>query len=124
MSASTLVPLIPDILKLFKSGKSPEEIASELNSLMRGYEAELQSGDGYTRRARPTLIYVCITVIVNDWIIRPYVNLFADQDIPILLTETNFKLMIALLTALGLARSVMDKQGKWMERLADRMFKK
>lgn len=123
MSVALTAGLVKQVIDLFKSGKSPEEIQKETQPIIEGYTAELASGDKYTRRARPTLIYVCIFIIINDWIIRPYINLFFEQNMPLLLTEQNFSLMIALLSALGLARSVLDKQGKWVERLAGRLFK-
>ena len=125
MEVSALTPVLVDkLFGLFKSGQTPEQAAKEAEPIIEGYKAELQHGNAYTKAARPTAIYLCILMMFNDFIARPYINAFGGLDRPMALTEQNFRLMILFLTALGLARSVMDKQGKWMEKIAERIFKK
>jgi hypothetical protein len=119
-----LIPLITSIFSAVKAGKETVDeitndpnVRNEMVMVQTAYANELQSGDGYTRRARPTLIYLIILLVFNDLFLRPYVNLFFNVDVPELLTEDKFRLLIMLASALGIARSVFDKQGKWLEKL-------
>jgi len=136
-----MISLITTIFDLVKSGKSTidevmkdPKINAEMDNLTRVIEAEQQHGDSFTKRARPTAIYMCIFIMFNDFVLVDYINMFFDfgtktiindqgnaieitKELPHLLTDEKYKLMIGFLTALGLARSVMDKQGNWLQQL-------
>jgi hypothetical protein len=123
-----IIPLITSIFSAVKAGKETvdeitkdPDVQAEMNNVQTAYANELQSGDNYTRRARPTLIYLIILLVFNDLFLRPYVNALFAIGIPVLLTEDKFRLLIMLASALGIARSVFDKQGKWLEKLLSKV---
>jgi len=100
------------------------KVQREMYLVEASYTNELKHGNGYTKAARPTAMYLVILIVANDMLFRPYVNLWVAEDIPVLLTEGKFKLLIGFLTALGLARSVFDKQGEWIREALETIIKK
>lgn len=59
-----------------------QTIRTELTTKERIMVAELQSGDNYTRRARPTLVYFGMVVIALNYVVLPWVGYFTDGLIP------------------------------------------
>ena len=57
-------------------------IRTELQSKERIMVAELQSGDSYTRRARPTMAYFGMVVILLNYIILPWAGYFLKEGVP------------------------------------------
>lgn len=81
----------------------------------RQVEAETTNGNAFTRCARPALIYVAVLALANDLLIAPYMELWAGKSV-VILSEQKFGQLMAMLSALGLARSVFDKQGSWLSK--------
>lgn len=52
--------------------KLAEFQAREIESASANIRAEVQSGDAFTSRARPSFLYACIAVVVNNWIVLPW----------------------------------------------------
>ncbi len=121
-----LTTLITTIFSLIKSGKetvddvlADPDMKNQISNVENAYKNELQYGNLYTKAARPTAIYLCLFIIFNDFILVPYINTFFSliHPLPYLLSESKFKMLMGFLTALGLARSVLDKQGNWLTQL-------
>jgi len=53
-------------------------VRTELATKEKIMVAELQSGDNYTRRARPTLAYFGMLVILVNYVVLPWVSAFTD----------------------------------------------
>lgn len=85
------------------------------DNLRAQIEAESVHGNAFTRSARPALIYVAVLALANDLLVAPYMELWAGKSV-VILTEAKFGQLMAMLSALGLARSVFDKQGPWLRR--------
>ena len=124
-----MLSLVSTIFDLVKNGKSTVDeimndpkVKEESDALVKVIETEQKHGNAYTKAARPTAIYLCLFIMFNDFVLREYINLFVEpgNEIPVLLTEAKFKMLMGFLTALGLARSVLDKQGNWLQRLFNR----
>lgn len=62
-----------------------QTIRTELVTKERIMVAELQSGDNYTRRARPTLVYFGMLVIALNYVVLPWAGFFTDGAMPPLL---------------------------------------
>jgi len=54
----------------------------EMQSKERVIVADLQQGDSYTKRARPTVVYAGLVILVINHIILPWVAHFMGQEIP------------------------------------------
>jgi hypothetical protein len=59
-----------------------ETIRAELQAKERVLVAELQQGDSYTKRARPTVVYAGLVFIFFNYVLVPTVQSFAP-DVPI-----------------------------------------
>jgi len=57
-------------------------IRSELQLKERVMVAELQSGDSYTRRARPTMAYFGMLIILLNYLILPWMGYFLKDGVP------------------------------------------
>lgn len=123
-----MIGIVSAVLGLVKQGKqtvddimndpAAQQAASEAESQFRAQaELEFTHGDSFTRRARPLLIYIAAAALANDLLIYPYVHLWWPDQAVTILTESKFGQLMAMLSALGLARSVFDKQGPWLRRL-------
>ena len=55
-------------------------IRTELQAKERVMVAELQSGDSYTRRARPTMAYFGMAVILLNYVILPWAGFFMSGE--------------------------------------------
>ena len=122
-----VVPLISSIFNLVREGKQTvDEVVNDpavqesANKFSDQVIAETMQGDTFTKRARPTLIYIAALALFNDLIIAPYVDVFTSEDVTVL-TGDKFDQLIYLLMALGVARSVLDKQGNWVKDLLNRL---
>jgi hypothetical protein len=79
--------------------KLAQQSASELENTMRTelqtkekiMVAELTSGDSYTKRARPTVVYAGLVIIFINYVLAPILARFAGiQDFPELTLPTEF----------------------------------
>ena len=59
-----------------------QTIRTELQAKERVLVAELQQGDSYTKRARPTVVYAGLGILVVNHIVLPWVTYFTGQVIP------------------------------------------
>ena len=131
MAVAALIPAITGLLSMVRDGKktidevlTDPEAQKQLQAAEETMRQQIQNeaGDTFTRRARPMLIYVCVAAFANDLLIAPYVDLFVEHSVRVLDAE-KFNQLVGLLTALGLARSVLDKQGSWIKDLFSRKGK-
>jgi len=67
-----------------------ETLRTELGAKERILVAELQQGDNYTKRARPTVVYVGIGAIIYNYCIAPSVGFFTSSSIIDLPLPTEF----------------------------------
>jgi hypothetical protein len=58
-----------------------ETIRAELQAKERVLVAELQQGDSYTKRARPTVVYVGLVFIFFNYVLVPTVQSFSSVSI-------------------------------------------
>lgn len=59
-----------------------QTIRAELGAKERVMVAELQSGDNYTRRARPTMAYFGMAVIGLNYVVLPWGGFFIGSPMP------------------------------------------
>ncbi len=55
---------------------------AELDARKQVLVAELQHGDAYTKRARPTIIYVGLAVIVLNYVVLPWLTRLGGPGLP------------------------------------------
>lgn len=65
-----------------KSAEVEETIRAELDARTSIIAAEMASGDNYTRRARPTVVYTGLGVIVLKYVLFPLVTGITGAAIP------------------------------------------
>ena len=65
-----------------KSKAASELIDNEMASRERVLVAELQQGDSYTKRARPTVVYTGLIIVILNHIILPWIAYFFGFAIP------------------------------------------
>jgi hypothetical protein len=66
-----------------------QTIRAELNAKSEFIKAELEQGDNYTKRARPTILYSGVALVVVNSILG-WVASFTGNDIPTLNAPTEF----------------------------------
>lgn len=73
-----------EIEKLAHSAASEleETVRTELGAKERIMVAELQQGDSYTKRARPTVVYAGLGFLLLNNIIMPWIAHYSGQEIP------------------------------------------
>ena len=64
-----------------KDAEIEETIRAELGAKERVLVAELQQGDSYTKRARPTVVYAGLVFIFVNYVLVPTVQNFAGANI-------------------------------------------
>lgn len=69
-------------LAVKQSGYIAAEIQKEMEAKERVLVAELTQGDDYTKRARPTVVYAGLIIIVINHIILPWVSFYMGYKIP------------------------------------------
>jgi hypothetical protein len=62
--------------------ESEKSIRAEMESKAQVIKAEMESGDDYTRRARPTVVYVGLAAIVLNHVIAPWVSHLSGAGVP------------------------------------------
>ena len=67
-----------------------QTIRAELAAKSKIIEAEMAQGDNFTKRARPTVVYVGLGVIVLNYCIAPIVANFSNTTLPELSLPTEF----------------------------------
>ena len=67
-----------------------ETIRAELGAKERILVAELQQGDNYTKRARPTVVYFGLLVIFYNYCVIPSIQLFSGLGIQTFDLPTEF----------------------------------
>lgn len=67
-----------------------QTIRAELQAKERILVAELTQGDGYTKRARPTIIYAGLAFIGVNYVIFPIIAAYSKQFLPELTLPTEF----------------------------------
>jgi len=65
-------------------------VEAEMNAKRDVLVAELNQGDDYTKRARPTVVYAGLVVLGLNHIILPWVAFFAGLEIPSILIPSEF----------------------------------
>jgi hypothetical protein len=67
-----------------------ETIRAELGAKERIMVAELQQGDNYTKRARPTVVYFGMLVIFLNYVVAPIVGTFMGKELEEFILPTEF----------------------------------
>lgn len=77
---------------LQKAGSELEQsMRTELQAKERILVAELTQGDTYTKRARPTVVYFGLAIILVNYVLAPIIARFAGiEDFPELILPTEF----------------------------------
>lgn len=73
--------------------KVSEYQAREIETASANIRAEASSGDKYTSRSRPTFLYICYAILINNYIVFPWSGRF-----PIEFPEPLFWLMGVCIT--------------------------
>ena len=82
----------------------------EIEAAGANISAEAQSGDKFTSRARPTFLYICYVILINNYMLVPWFNR-QSVDFP----EPLFWLMGTVMTGYVASRGwekVMGMRGK------------
>lgn len=79
----------------------------EIDAAREVVKAELATGDKYTSRARPTFVYVCLGVIVHNYVVLSYMN-----RPPIDFPDALFDTMTMILLGIVGGRSI-EKVMRW-----------
>jgi len=58
-----------------------QTIRAELQAKERIMVAEMSQGDNYTKRARPTVIYMGLAIIAFNYCLIPLIQMFADMAV-------------------------------------------
>ena len=66
------------------------EATAEISAKEKILVAEMQSGDNYTRRARPTVVYFGLVAIFLNHILFPWIRAFGGGDLPDIELPTEF----------------------------------
>ena len=67
-----------------------QTIRAELSAKESVIVAELAQGDGYTKRARPTVVYAGLAVLAINHVALPWAAHFSGQAIPVIELPTAF----------------------------------
>ena len=67
-----------------------QTIRAELDSKTRIIEAEMASGDNFTKRARPTVVYIGLAIIVLNYCVSPIMTTAFGNEIVELVLPTEF----------------------------------
>ena len=96
------------------ASKQADQVAKEIEAASANIRAEATSGDEYTRRARPTFMYLIYLILAFNYIALPLVQLFRGQALaPIDLPSDMYWLFAAGYLGYAGFRS-LDKGGfKW-----------
>jgi hypothetical protein len=62
--------------------QSEESIRAEMEAKAQVIKAEMESGDNFTRRARPTVVYVGLAAIVVNHVLAPWVSHLWGAGVP------------------------------------------
>ena len=65
-------------------------LAARFEMVANVIQAEMASGDNYTKRARPTVVYAGLAMIFINYILVPFVGLFVDGDVAAFPLPTEF----------------------------------
>ena len=61
-----------------------ETIRAEMQAKERVLVAELNQGDNYTKRARPTVVYAGLGIVFLNHIVLPWIAAFAQIEVPLI----------------------------------------
>ena len=70
--------------------KAEETAQTEINAKRDIIVAELTQGDNYTKRARPTIIYVGLFMALFNYTIAPFISAMVSKVIPLLTIPAEF----------------------------------
>lgn len=81
-----------DLLGLVSARDSEIEqtLRTEIQAKERVLVAELQQGDNYTKRARPTVVYAGLAIAFVNYVLLPWVAHFAGLSLPEINVPTEF----------------------------------
>jgi hypothetical protein len=83
----------------------------EIEAKERVLVAELQQGDNFTKRARPTVVYFGLLVLLLNHVVLPWVAHFAGQAIPAINIPTEFWLGWSGIVATWVIGRTAEKRG-------------
>jgi hypothetical protein len=69
---------------------SEKSIQTEMEQKASIIRAEMESGDDYTRRARPSVVYVGLAAIVLNHVIAPWISHLSGAGVPEITLPTEF----------------------------------
>ena len=81
----------------------------ELEQRVKVIVAEAQSEDKWVRRWRPSLMYIFMLILLNNYILYPYLSLFWDQAPMLEIPEQMWKLLM-----IGVGGYVAGRSGEKM----------
>lgn len=90
-----------------------ENKLSELNAIAKIVEHEIKSDHWLQRSWRPILMLCMTLIIINTYILMPYINLFLTQKIIITLPDTFYDLLIIGVGGYVVGRSVEKSVRNW-----------
>ena len=70
--------------------KAEETAQVEMNAKRDIIVAELAQGDNYTKRARPTIIYVGLFMAVFNYTLAPIISMLVTKALPLLVIPAEF----------------------------------
>lgn len=97
---------------LQKSESDKEQtLRQTLESKERVLVAELSQGDGYTKRARPTVVYVGLLFIGINYVLFPVVAAFLSKPMPVLVLPSDFWMAWGGICATWSIGRTLEKRG-------------
>jgi hypothetical protein len=70
--------------------KAEETAQAEINAQRDIIVAELTQGDNYTKRARPTIVYVGLFMAVFNYTLAPFISAMFSKVLPMLVIPAEF----------------------------------
>ena len=73
--------------------------------------AELDQGDNYTKRARPTIAYAGLAFILLDHVLLPYISFFSGREVPDITLPADFWYVWGAVCSVWAIGRTMEKRG-------------
>jgi len=88
-----------------------EQANTEMTAKSQVLQSELASGDNYTRRARPTIVYAGLFLMIANYCIIPLVQQFAGIEVKPFALPSEFWMSYTGITATWSIGRSMEKRG-------------
>lgn len=92
--------------------KAEETAQAEINAKRDIIVAELTQGDKYTKRARPTIVYVGLLMALFNYTLAPFISAMVGKAIPLLTIPPEFWTIWGGVCGLYVWKRTQEKAGE------------